>query len=179
MPERQVGGQCLITQRADFLMTPLCLARPCSMIARRALRSEQDGRLPRPLFDQGIVPVAGVYTCRHRSKGTRSPRANDSALPDGVSRVTRVRGSCRGEPFSSSSTRRERACAACTWSSRHVGVVPTLFCNALTCYTFFLWMDIFPLASLDRREGRCGERMWGAKCALNLVAERTKMGLFD
>lgn len=147
MPERQVGGQCLITQRADFLMTPLCLARPCSMIARRALRSEQDGRLPRPLFDQGIVPVAGVYTCRHRSKGTRSPRANDSALPDGVSWVTRVRGSCRGKPFSSSSTRRERACAACTWSSGHVGVVPTLFCNALTCYTLafssgwisFLW----------------------------------------
>ena len=51
------------------------------------------------------------------------------------------------EAFSSSSTRRERACAACTWSSGHVGVVPTLFCNALTCYTLafssgwisFLW----------------------------------------
>lgn len=44
----------------------------------------------------------------------------------------------------------------CTWSG-HVGVVPTLFCNALTCYTLaFSPMDI-SLASLDRREGRCGD----------------------
>lgn len=54
-----------------------------------------------------------------------------------------------------------------------------LQCAHVLHLSFFLWMDIFPLASLDRREGRCGERMWGAKCALNLVAERTKMGLFD
>ena len=38
-------------------------------------------------------PSVGVYTCRHSQKGTRSPRANDRALPVGLQgRVGRANG---------------------------------------------------------------------------------------
>lgn len=87
-----------------------------------------------------------VYTCRHRRKGTRS-RANDSNItgPGLHACVGRVEGSLF--PL-----------AASVCVSGHVGVVPTLFRNPLTCYTSaFSSMDIW--LALDRsREDR--REMW-------------------
>lgn len=172
MPERQVGGQCLITQRADFLMTPLCLARPCSMM-RPPLRTGWPGRSSAPR----ILPVAGVYTCRRRSKGTRSPRANDSALPDRVSRVTRVRGSRRGEPFSSSSTRWECACVVVSWTRVWVSC-PPYSAHVLHLSLFPPSISFLEIRGGKMRRGRRG-RMKGARSGSVrwiLVDERNEDG---
>lgn len=123
---------------------------------------------------QRILPVAGVYTCRHRWKGTRSPRANDSALPDRVPRVTRVRGSPRGgSPFPPLPR------AECVY------VVGTRGCRAhlILQRAHVLHLSFFSDGYLSGIVGssrgkmwRCRERMWGAigKCALNLVGKRNE-----
>lgn len=158
--ERQVGGQCLITQRADFLMTPLLPARVLASMMRPTMTRAFS------TLRGSILPVC-VYTCRHRRKGTRPPpRANEDqhyrtrgyrGLHDAC--VGRVEGSlfplacaCRGTwvscpPYSATRSR----------------VTPRLFLRRISA------LD----RGEDRRE-RCGVEKGCGKYALNFGFERKR-----
>lgn len=118
MLERQVGGQCLITQRADFLMTPLCLARPCSPDDR----AEQDGHSDRARLvcsSRPKDPPRG--RCLHVSapleRNSFSSCKRLCITGQGITGYTRAWVASRGEPFSSSSTRRMCVRGRDTWVS--------------------------------------------------------------
>lgn len=106
--------QCLITQRR--LPYDSIVPRPCAVVDVRNSFARRMASMMCVYPLGADPPRASVYICRHSQKGTRSPRANDCALPVGVSRVTRA-WVARGEPFSASSTLEYPVRGRQTWVS--------------------------------------------------------------
>lgn len=119
--EGQVGGQCLIIQ--SQLPYDSIVRRPCTMdvVDGRPARRMASMMCAYPLVVRDQSSTTDVYMRRHSQKGTRSPRANDCALPRRVSRVA-LAWVAMGALFPP----RPRRNISCTWSG-HVGVVPTFF----------------------------------------------------
>lgn len=124
-------------------MTPLCrvLARWTTLGSPEGERTALDDVCLASFRDRSS-PELGVYTCRHSQKGTRSPRANDRALPVGVSdglqgRVGRANGAL--------SPACDHAGISCMYvvCSMHVGVVPTFLWSTWSSHVV-LTSDQFP-----------------------------------